>query len=107
MTQCSRHTKAGTTSQQRSTVPASRQGHGLSPGLKAQKSRVLTRRRLPGTESAGWPTRYHSLEISGEDGRGLGVQELPPGRVVVPLRRWRDPPGFEDAADRGGADPVA
>jgi hypothetical protein len=37
----------------------------------------------------------------------LGVQELPPCRVVVPLRRWRDPQGFKDAADRGGADPVA
>ena len=50
-------TPQGTTSQQRSTLPASRQGHGLSPELKAQKSRVLTCRWLPGTESAGWPTR--------------------------------------------------
>jgi len=46
-------------------------------------------------------------EVGGENGRGLGVQELPPGGVGVPLRRWRDPQGFEDAADGGGADPVA
>ena len=38
---------------------------------------------------------------------GLRVQELPPGRVGVPFWcRW-DLKGLEDAADRGGADPVA
>jgi hypothetical protein len=30
-------------------------------------------------------------EVGGEDGRGLDMQELPPGRVGVPLGRWRDP----------------
>jgi hypothetical protein len=49
----------------------------------------------------------HVEEVGGADGRGLGVQELPPCRVGVPLRRWRNPQGLEDAADRGGADPVA
>ena len=49
----------------------------------------------------------HVEDVGGEDGRGLGVQELPPCRVGAPLRRWRNPQGFEDAADRGSADPVA
>jgi hypothetical protein len=49
MKQCSRHTPAGTTSQQRSTLPASRQGHDLSSGLPkgARGGAVLTCRRLP------------------------------------------------------------
>ena len=46
-------------------------------------------------------------EIGGEHGRGLSVQELPPGRVGLPFRRGRDLQGLEDPADRGGADPVA
>jgi hypothetical protein len=46
-------------------------------------------------------------EIGGEHGRGLSVQELPPGRVGLPFRRGRDRQRFEDPADRGGADPVA
>src|SRR5262249_2106609 len=33
----------------------------LQEGLKAQERAVLTCRRPPGTESAGWRTRYHSL----------------------------------------------
>jgi hypothetical protein len=41
----------------------------------------------------------HVEEVSGEDGRGLGMQELPSGRVGVPLRRWRNPQGLEDPAD--------
>jgi hypothetical protein len=41
----------------------------------------------------------HVEEVGGEDGRGLDVQELPPGRVGVPLRRWRDLQGSEDPAD--------
>ena len=49
--------RAGTTSQQRSTLPASRQGHDLSPGLKTRAETVLTCRRLPSTESAARPTR--------------------------------------------------
>jgi hypothetical protein len=32
----------------------------------------------------------HMEEIAGQHGRGLGAQELPPGRVGVPDRRWRD-----------------
>jgi hypothetical protein len=51
MKQCSRQ-QARTTSQQRSTLPASRQGHDLPVGLKALEKEVLTCRRLPGTESA-------------------------------------------------------
>src|SRR5438445_449887 len=35
-------TRARTTSQQRSTLPAYRQGHGLSSGLEVQDARVLT-----------------------------------------------------------------
>ena len=48
MKQCSRHA-AGTTSQQRSTLPASRQGHDLSSGFPGgiQETEVLTCRRLP------------------------------------------------------------
>src|SRR6266436_7802906 len=34
--------------------PGSRQGHGLCMGLKAQEQQVLTCRRPPSTESAGW-----------------------------------------------------
>jgi hypothetical protein len=34
--------------------PGHRQGHDLLQGLKAQGQKVLTRRRPPGTESAGW-----------------------------------------------------
>jgi hypothetical protein len=37
--------------------PGSRQGHGLCMGLKAQEEQVLTCRRPPSTESAGWRTR--------------------------------------------------
>ena len=46
-------------------------------------------------------------EIGGEHRRCLGVQELPPGRVGVPLRCRRDLQRLEDPADRGCADPVA
>ncbi len=48
MNQCSRHHRAGTTSHQRSALPADRQGHDLS--IRTRTSRVdgvLTRRRLP------------------------------------------------------------
>jgi hypothetical protein len=37
----------------------------------------------------------------------LGVQELPPGGVGVPLGRRRDPQRLEDPADRGRTGPVA
>jgi hypothetical protein len=46
-------------------------------------------------------------EIGGEHRRGLGVQELPPGRVGAPLRGRRDLQCLEDPADGGCADPVA
>jgi len=46
-------------------------------------------------------------EIGGEHGRGLSLQELPPGRIGVPLRCRGDRQCPEDPADRGGADPVA
>jgi len=45
--ECSRTTRAGTTSHQRSTLPASAVGHALSSGLNVQEYQVLTRRRLP------------------------------------------------------------
>ena len=48
----------------------------------------------------------HVEEVGGEHGRGLCVQELPPGGVGVPFGRRRYLQCFEDAADRGGADPV-
>ena len=50
MKQCSRPRarQAHTTSQQRSTLPASRQGHGLSSGLTVQIEGVFPCRRLPG-----------------------------------------------------------
>jgi hypothetical protein len=48
----------------------------------------------------------HMEEIAGQHGRGLGAQELPPGRVGVPDRRWRDARPLQDAADRGGSDTV-
>ena len=47
MNQCSRHTTAGTTSHQRSTLPTNRQGHDLTSGLNVQGLKVLTCRRLP------------------------------------------------------------
>jgi len=46
-------------------------------------------------------------EVGGEHRGCLGVQELPPGRVGVSLRRWRDLQRLEDPADGGCADPVA
>ena len=46
-------------------------------------------------------------EVGGEHGRGLRVQELPPRGVGVPFGCRGDLQGFEDPADRGGADPVA
>jgi hypothetical protein len=46
-------------------------------------------------------------EVGGEHRCGLGVQELPPGGVGVPLRCRPDLQRFEDPADRGGADPAA
>jgi hypothetical protein len=49
----------------------------------------------------------HVKEVGGEHGRGLRVQELPPGGVDVPFGcRW-DLQGLKDAADRGCAHPVA
>jgi hypothetical protein len=53
------------------------------------------------------PGAVHVEEVGGKDGRGQGVQELPPGRVSVPHSRWRDPQSLEYPADGGGADPVA
>ena len=44
-------------------------------------------------------------EVGGEHGRGLRVQELPPRGVGVPFGCRGDLQGFEDPADRGGADP--
>jgi hypothetical protein len=46
-------------------------------------------------------------EIGGEHRGGLGMQELPPGRVSVPLRCRGDLQGLEDPADGGCADLVA
>ena len=45
-------------------------------------------------------------EVRGEHCRRLRVQELPPGRVGVPLRCQGYLQVLEDPADRGGADPV-
>ena len=49
----------------------------------------------------------HVEEVGREPGRGLRVQELPPGRVGAPLGRRRDLQRLEDPADRRCADPVA
>ena len=49
----------------------------------------------------------HVEEVGGEHRGCLGVQELAPCGVGVPLRRWPDLQGPEDPADGGGADPVA
>ena len=49
----------------------------------------------------------HVEEVGGEDGRGLGVQELPPSRVGVPHWGWRNPQSLEYPTDGRGADPVA
>jgi hypothetical protein len=49
----------------------------------------------------------HVEEIGGEHGRRLSVQELPPCRVGLPLRRGRDLQCSENPADRGGAHAVA
>jgi hypothetical protein len=49
----------------------------------------------------------HVEEVGGEHRGCLGVQELPPGRVGVPLRCRGDLQGLEDPADGGRADPVA
>jgi hypothetical protein len=49
----------------------------------------------------------HVEEIGGEHRRGLGMQELLPGRINVPLRCRRDLQCLEDPADRGSTNPVA
>jgi hypothetical protein len=49
----------------------------------------------------------HGEEVGGTHRRGLRVQELPPRGVGPPLRSWGDLQGFEHAADRRRADPVA
>jgi hypothetical protein len=49
----------------------------------------------------------HVEEVGGEHRRGVRVQELPPGRIGVPLRCRRDLQRLEHAADRGCADAVA
>ena len=46
-------------------------------------------------------------EIGGEHRRGLGVQELPPGRVGCTASAPGDLQFLEDPPDRGGANPVA
>ena len=38
-------------------------------------------------------------KVSGEHGRGLRAQKLPPAQVGVPLRSRRDPQGPQDPAD--------
>jgi hypothetical protein len=56
------------------------------------------------------PERHGAVrveEVHGKHRRGLRAQELPPSGVGAPLRSWGDLQGFEHAADRGGADPVA
>ena len=45
-------------------------------------------------------------EVGGQHGRGLYVQELPPGRIGAPLGSQRDPQRLEDPADRGRTGPV-
>src|SRR5258708_20217587 len=50
--QCSSQT-AGTTSQQRSTLPVTGKGHDLSSGLRVQVHEVLTCRRPPGMSMPG------------------------------------------------------
>ena len=55
------------------------------------------------------PERYravHMEEVGGQHGRGLYVQELPPGRIGAPLGSQRDPQRLEDPADRGRTGPV-
>jgi hypothetical protein len=42
----------------------------------------------------------HMEEVARQHGRGLGAQELPPGRVGVPDRCRRYPQPLEDTADR-------
>ena len=49
----------------------------------------------------------HVEEVGGQHGRGLGVQEPPPGRIDASPRSWRDPQRLEDPADRERAGPVA
>jgi hypothetical protein len=45
-------------------------------------------------------------EVTGEHGRGLRSQELPPGGVAA-LRRWRYPQPFQQPPHRRGSDPEA
>ena len=54
MTQCSRRIRTGTTSHQRSTLPASRQGHGLSTGLPGRDPRGASA-HLPAATGASLP----------------------------------------------------
>jgi hypothetical protein len=46
-------------------------------------------------------------EVHGQHGRGLHAQEPSPGGVGGSQWCRRDPPEFEDSADRGGSDAVA
>ena len=45
----------------------------------------------------------HVKEAGGQHGRGLGVQEPPPGRICASLESRRDPQRLEDPAYRGRA----
>jgi hypothetical protein len=49
---------------------------------------------------AGGHCAVHVEKVGREHGRGLRVQELPPGRVGAPLGRWRDLQRLEDPAKR-------
>ena len=49
----------------------------------------------------------HLEEVHREHAGSLRAQERPPGRVDLPLGCRRYPQRLQDAADRGGADPIA
>ena len=43
-------------------------------------------------------------EVDREHAGGLGAQELPPGGVGTPHRRWWEPVALQNASDGRGAD---
>jgi hypothetical protein len=49
----------------------------------------------------------HVEEVTRQHRRRLGAEKLPPGRVGIPDRRWRDPQPLQNAADGGHSHAVA
>jgi hypothetical protein len=108
MNQCARHTTAGTTSHQRSTLPIHQQGHDLSAGLRVQRHAVLTRQRLGASLPDGNPlalisARSTSITKSSTSSTG---QPMPAFRCTRSWRERKARPGQQRCAAGVGGTPT-